>query len=218
FDTAVGGDLLVAFVSSDGPQFGAQTATISGAALSWTLVQRTNAQAGTSEIWKATAASPLRGASVISTLAADGFHQSLTVVVFAAAGGSGAFAGANAASGAPTVTLTTTRAGSLVYAVGNDWDTALARVLGPRQPMVPQLVDTAVDAPFWVQAFSAPIPAAGTSVTLNDTQPTADRWSFAAVEVVPGYHVVATSVADASKRDTATVLVTSAPPAAVSVS
>src|SRR6266852_2779179 len=186
FDTAVGGDLLVAFVSSDGPGFGGgQAATVSGAALTWTLVRRENTQAGTSEIWKATAASPLRGASVTSTQVADGFHQSLTVVVFASAGGTGASAGANAGSGAPAVNLTTTRAGSLVYGVGNDWDSATARVLGPGQMMVHQLVDTPVGDTFWVQAFSLPIGAAGTSVTLNDTQPTADRWNFAAVEVVP---------------------------------
>ena len=38
FSTTQAGDLLVAFVSSDGPASGGQTATVSGASLSWTLV------------------------------------------------------------------------------------------------------------------------------------------------------------------------------------
>ncbi len=45
------GDLLLAFVSSDG--LSGQTATVSGGGLTWSLVRRANTRLGTSEIWKA---------------------------------------------------------------------------------------------------------------------------------------------------------------------
>ena len=35
----------------------------------------------------------------------------------------------------------------------------------------------------WVQALNGLIATAGTTVTLNDTAPTADQWNFAIVEV-----------------------------------
>ena len=45
FHTAAAGETLLAFVSSDGPAgAGKQTATITGAGLTWTLVKRANAQ------------------------------------------------------------------------------------------------------------------------------------------------------------------------------
>ena len=50
-------ELLLAFLSSDGPS-GAGTARfagVTGGGLTWTLRQRSNAQAGTAEIWQATA-------------------------------------------------------------------------------------------------------------------------------------------------------------------
>src|SRR5204862_7373526 len=38
FNTTAAGDLLLAFVGADGPSGGGQTATVSGAGLTWTLV------------------------------------------------------------------------------------------------------------------------------------------------------------------------------------
>lgn len=183
--SATAGRLLVAFVASDGPFSGGQAATVSGAGLSWTLVKRTNDQAGTAEVWMATATGPLTSAAVTSTQLVGGYNQSLTVASFVNAGGVGAFAGASAPGGAPSVSLVTTRAGSLIYGVGNDWDNAIARVLGPGQVMIHQSVDTTLANTYWVQAASAPSPTSGTTVGLNDTQPTTDRWNFAAIEIVP---------------------------------
>jgi hypothetical protein len=72
----------------------------------------------------------------------------------------------------------------LVYGVGNDWDGAIARTLGPNQTMVHQAVVPA-SGTYWVQARTGPVTSAGTIVQLNDTAPTTDRWNFASVEVVP---------------------------------
>jgi beta-lactam-binding protein with PASTA domain len=186
FNTAAAGEVLIAFAASDGPSPGAQTLTVSGAGLTWTLVQRANTRAGTSEIWKATAAAVLTNATVTSTQTqTGGYRQSLTVVAFRGASGTGASATANGASGAPSVTLVTTKAASLVYGVGNDWDHATARTLGATQTLVHQFVDTTSGDTYWVQARTGAIANANTSVQLNDTAPTTDRWNFASVEVVP---------------------------------
>ena len=185
FSTAASNEVLLAFAASDGPSSGSQTLTVSGAGLTWTLVKRVNAQHGSSEIWRATATSVLTNATVTSTPAVAGYRQSLTVVSFRGASGVGASVTANAATGAPTVSLTTTKANALVYGVANDWDGAVARSVPTTQVMVHQWVETVLGDTFWVQAWSGSVSAAGTTVRLNDTAPTTDRWNFAAVEVVP---------------------------------
>jgi hypothetical protein len=153
FSTTAPGAVLIAFGSSDGPiAAGSQTLTISGAGLTWTLVQRSNMRAGTSEIWKATAASQLTNVTVRSTQSNATYNQSLTVVAFKGAAGTGASAAANGATGAPSVTLVTTAAGSLVYGVGNDWDRSVARTLGAAQTMIHQMADTTSGDTYWVQA------------------------------------------------------------------
>jgi fibronectin type 3 domain-containing protein len=189
---AASGDLLIAFAASDGPPASAQTLTVGGGGLTWTLVRRVNAQAGTSEIWKASASAALSNVTVTSTQASGGYQQSLTVVTFSGAGGTGASAGASAPTGAPTVSLTTTQGGSLIYGVGNDWDTATPRTPGSGQTIVHQFLAPAGDT-FWVQKQDIASSASGVQVQLNDTAPTADRWNFAAVEIAPaaqpGFHV-----------------------------
>jgi hypothetical protein len=181
--TTSGPRLLVAFGSADGPPSSRQTLTVSGAGLQWTLVRRANVQAGASEIWVANAPGPLTNAVVSCVQQFNSYRQSLTVVIFTGATGVGASAIANARTGAPSVSLTTTVANSRVYAVGNDWDRAVARTLGPNQVMINQVVDTVVGDTFWVQARSTAVASAGTLVTINDTAPVTDRWNLAAVEI-----------------------------------
>ena len=186
FDTAAPGELLVAFVASDGSRLSSQQLIVTGAGLTWTLKQRTNEQLGTSEIWTATAPSLLTNVQVTSTQLTGGFDQSLTVVAFAGAGGTGAVGTGNGPTGAPSLVMTTTRAGSLVYGVGNDWDSGTPRNVGTAQVMVHEWVDTAVGDTFWVQARSAPVASAGTAVAINDTLPNTDRWNLSAIEILAG--------------------------------
>jgi hypothetical protein len=181
---APAGALLVAFAGSDGPSYSSQRVTISGAALPWTRVQRANRQWGTSEIWMARATTALADVRVRSRQAATGYRQSLTVVVFTGASGTGASAAAHGSTGAPRVSLVTTKPSSLVYGVGNDWDHAIARTLGANQVMVHQWVDTYTGDTYWVQAWASVV-ATPTAVTLSTTAPTYDRWNLAAVEIVP---------------------------------
>ncbi|MDQ1381382.1 MAG: large repetitive protein, partial [Actinomycetota bacterium] len=184
FSTAAAGELLVAFVGSDGPTAGGQTMTVTGAGLTWTLVKRTNARPGDAEIWWARAGGTLSNVSVTSTPGVTGFDQSLTVVAFRGASGIGVTGTANAATGAPSVSLTTTRTSSWVFGVGNDWDRAGARTVGPGQTMVHQWVDSTSGDTYWTQSTSAPTPASGTAVAISDTAPTADRWNLTSVEVL----------------------------------
>src|SRR5439155_12801790 len=174
-----------AFVSSDGPISGGQAVTVTGGGLTWALVKRVNTELGTSEIWRATAPVVLSNATVSSTPTLSGFAQSVTVVTFSGAGGTGAVAGASGPTGAPTVSLTTTRPGSLVYAAGNDWDDAIARTLAAGQRMVHESVASTLGDTFWLQTGTAAVATAGTSVPLRVTAPDTDRWNLAAVEIVP---------------------------------
>jgi hypothetical protein len=184
FSTGQPGDVLVAFASSDGPNSTPQTLSISGAGLTWSLVKRANAQPGTTEIWTAKAPSQLSNVTITSTQQHASYDQSLTVIVFSGAQGIGATAAASAASGAPSVSLTTTAPTSWVFGSGNDYDNSIARTLGSGHTLVYQWVDTVAGDTYWVQSRSAPTPASGTTVTINDTAPTTDRWNLAAVEVL----------------------------------
>jgi hypothetical protein len=101
-------------------------------------------------------------------------------------GGSGAIGATNsvgAASGAPSGSVVTTGNGSLVVGVGDDWDNAIARTLGPNQTLVHQFLSPVGDT-YWVQAQSASTAVAGTTVTINDTAPTTDRFNLSICEIL----------------------------------
>ena len=100
------------------------------------------------------------------------------------AGAVGATGTGSGASGAPTASLVTTRNNSWVFGVGNDWDGAIARTAGANQTVVHQLLLSSGDT-FWVQKQNSTTPLSGTTVTINDTAPTADRYNLSAVEILP---------------------------------
>jgi len=184
FSTTAGGELLVAFVAYDGPAGSPQTATVSGAGLTWTLLKRSNVQSGTAEIWAAKSVDPLKNVTVISqpglSTSVDG---SLTVIAFTNASGPGVVGQTSAPSGAPDIFLPGVSAGNWVFAVGNDWDNAITRTPVSGQVLVHQRIDTQVGDTYWVQSTAAPSTADGL-VDIHDTSPTADRWNYAAVEIV----------------------------------
>jgi hypothetical protein len=192
FSTHSSNELLLAFVSTDYVSGSNTTVTgMSGGGLVWALVIRTNAQRGTAEIWRAFAASPL--ANVIATAAlSQSVVASITVMSFAGvdtsgangSGAIGAVSSGSASSGAPTATLTTTRGGSWVFGVGNDWDNAIARTPGAGQSLVHQNLSPKGDT-YWVQMQNASTPLSGTSVIINDTAPTTDRYNLSICEVLP---------------------------------
>jgi hypothetical protein len=186
FSTTNANELLLAFVSVDGPPPGGGKTTVTkvtGGGLTWQLVARANAQLGGAEVWSAFAPAILTNVAVTATLSRS-FDSSLTVVSIKNAGGVGATKTASATSGAPGATLVTARNNSLIFGVGNDWDHAVARTPAAGQALVHQYL-APVDDTYWVQRVSSAIPASGTSVTLGDVAPTSDRWNLAVVEVMP---------------------------------
>jgi Domain of unknown function (DUF4082)/Bacterial Ig domain len=191
FTTTSTNELLLAFVATDGATNSTMTVTgVTGAGVTWTLVRRTNTQRGTAEIWRAFSPTIITAAKVTATLSRN-TGASITVVSFTGAdpsgtGGSGAIGAIGGGNGvaAPTASIVTTRANSWVFGVGNDWDKALARTLGPNQTMIHQYLATVGDT-FWVQRQNASAQPAGTTVTINDTAPTTDRYNLSLVEILP---------------------------------
>ena len=184
FHTAAAGEVLVAFVSADGPAgAGKQHATVSGAGMTWTLVKRANSQSGDAEVWQATVPSVLSSATVTSTESATGYSQDLTVIAMEGVSGLGASVAGSGTMSAPSVTLTTTSPTSLVFAVGHDWDNALPRSLPSGWVLLDQWLSTTTGDTFWSQYTNTPTGAAGSTVTVNDTAPTNDQWNLVAVEL-----------------------------------
>ncbi|HEY4677484.1 MAG TPA: IPT/TIG domain-containing protein, partial [Candidatus Angelobacter sp.] len=194
FSTSATNELLLAFISSGKGTATTTTVTgVTGASLTWVLVQRTNTQQGTAEIWRAFAPTALSKVTVTATFS-QSVLSSMTVVSFTGvdmtgtngAGAIGATATANAA-GAPSATLTTTRANSVVFGVGEDPTAKVARTAGSNQSIVHQLLcaPSTQTCTLWVQQVPTLIPATGTSVTINDTAPTADAYNLSLVEVRP---------------------------------
>jgi hypothetical protein len=192
FSTTASNELLLAFISADSTASPNTTVTqVAGGGLTWALVERTNVQNGTAEIWRAFAPSALSGVTVTATLSQK-VDSSITVMSFTGvntsgtngSGAIGAVGSGNADPGAPTATLVTTANGSLVLGVGNDWDNAIARTLGPGQAMVHQFLANVGDT-YWVQRESNPTSSSGASVTLNDSAPTSERYNLTIVEVLP---------------------------------
>jgi hypothetical protein len=184
--TSLPGERLFAFAGSDGPSNRKQTLTVSSTGgLTWTLVRRANGQPGDAEVWTALASAALSNVTVTARQAISGYDASLYVVAYQGVGGVGASVAGSAPNRAPSVTVTATKAGSLFYAVGNDWDNAVPRTVGPNQKLDDQWLDTNTGDTYWVQneTFPPSIPA-GTAVTLNDTAPTVDHWNFAGVEIL----------------------------------
>src|SRR5262245_20527141 len=192
FSTSTGKELLLAFISTD-YLGGTNTKvnSVTGAGLTWVLVVRTNAQNGTSEIWRAYAPSPLAGVTVSATLS-QSVSSSITVISFTGvdtsgtngSGAIGAVASGSGASGVPSATLVTTRNNSWVFGVGNDYDKPVSRTPSPGQSIVHEYLPPVGDT-YWVQRQNNPTPLAGTSIAISDAAPTTDRFNLSACEILP---------------------------------
>jgi hypothetical protein len=192
FSTTSGNELLLAFVATDYLSGTNTTVTgVSGGGLTWALVRRTNVQSGTSEIWRAFAPAPLSNVTVTATLSHN-VSASLTVMSFKGvdttgtngSGAIGATGSGNSRRGAPTASLVTTRNSSWVLGVGNDYDNATSRTPGASQVLVHQYLAPVGDT-YWVQRQNAATATSGTTVTINDTAPTTDRYNLTICEVLP---------------------------------
>jgi hypothetical protein len=180
--TTANSDLLVAYVAGRGPSGKAQAAPVTAGGLKWTLVSRSDAGRGDAEVWYARATGKLSKLKVTATLKYAGYPVAITVVGYKNATGIGRHALAHASKGAPTGSLTTSHAGSWVFAAGDDWAKTAQRTPGAGQLLVHQTGDRAGDT-YWVQATKRATKAAGTKVTINDSKPGADPYNLVLVEI-----------------------------------
>jgi hypothetical protein len=184
FHTGIPDELLLAFVTADGPPGGGQQTTVDGAGLTWRLVKRSAAGQGTAEIWSATTMSVLTAAQVTATPALPGFDTGVQVVALQGTGGLGATAAASGTSGPPTVGLTTTKPQSLVFAVGSSTGDPARATPGSNQVIDGQWAGTADPGSSWTQNTSVQTGPTGSPITIDDTSPTTSPWNLVAVEVV----------------------------------
>jgi RHS repeat-associated protein len=192
--TKVGGELLLALVSADGPAGKTQEVTkVTGGGLTWKLVTRSDSEQGTAEVWQAYATKTL---SKVKITADFRYGTSDGAVIVAAFSGAQAAVGAHAtaakAIGAPTVTLKTTGTDSVIWAVGEDPSHPTSRKLDSGQSLALQVDDTKGKATFWAQ-HTGVIAKPGTSVKIGDTAPTGDKWDLAAVEILAAIPSATTS-------------------------
>jgi hypothetical protein len=179
--TTAGGELVVAFVQARGPVKGNQTSVVSGAGLKWHFLARSNARRGDAEIWWARAGGKLSGAKITAKAHFAGLPITLTVVAYKNALSIGNHVVKHSPSGPPTGTLTTTWAGSWVWAVGIDWAKGIARTPVAGQSIATEHLD-ATDT-YWTQATGKVTFVKGTSVTIRCSAPTGDPYNMVLVEI-----------------------------------
>ena len=118
--TKAANELILAFISADGPSDESQRITsVSGGGLTWSRATRSNTERGTAEVWQAHAATVLTAVTITADLNHTGYDGSITIATFTGAGSTvGAHADAGGRGSAPSVSLTTTGPDSLVWAAG----------------------------------------------------------------------------------------------------
>lgn len=187
FSTTESDQLLVAFISLDGPDSpppSQSVTSVTGAGLTWTMRQRANAQLGSAEIWTAVSPTPLSNVQVNARKADGNFIGFISVVAFSKADTTiGASTKQSAANGAAAVSLTATRNGSWVWGIGDDWQQAIPRTVLPNQDMVDEYATPPFDT-YWLQRLTNRSNL-GDNVTIGTSAPTVDRWNFAAIEILP---------------------------------
>jgi hypothetical protein len=112
-----------------------------------------------------------------------GWDETITVIAFKNAPGTGTVKMFTSMKGAPRGSLTTSQANSWVFAIGDDWLKSIPRTPGSGQKVIHQATDSVGDT-YWVQATDAITPTKGTSVTINDTAPTTDPYNLVLVEIL----------------------------------
>ena len=191
--------LLVAFIASDGPTTApavnppagqrqiVNSMNNNGAALTWTRAAQANAQEGDSEIWWAFA--PTARASItvnavfrfseVAHMTVVGFTGAQNTLVGAASAVTNKSTGIN---GEPSLTLTTTKPNSWIFAVGNDWDNRKVVTANAGSTIIAQGAATITDT-FWTVRTTNPQPQSGVTSTVGVSGLGTDRYNFAAIEI-----------------------------------
>lgn len=197
---------------SGGPPLDGWVESVEGGGLQWTRRAEAHLSItgapSIAEVWTAFSPTPLQSFTVTVTRNNDTgaltfcdnyrggsgpdiangmvFIQAITGADPANPIGATAVAGTGDRSGNPgpaSVTLATTRTGSLVEAVGSDWSEPEPRVLPVGQVMLHEDVSTPNGDTYWAQGQVSPVASPG-PVTLSITAPVDNNCNMAAIEIL----------------------------------
>lgn len=183
FKTKKTGELLVAFVTLNGPNPGTQAINeVSGGGLTWNLAQRDNESDGSTEIWQAYAPKKLKSTQISAYVATPGYSVTMTVVGFSGARPAvGAASHRFGAQSAPHVSLVPQASGSVVWAAGRVIGSSYGPVPASGQKIVHDQTFKSPKTGYWTQSITKAT-TSGTKVTVSD-KATAETWGYTAVEI-----------------------------------
>ncbi len=177
--TSSANELLLAFVSAQGPAHGQRVGGITGGRLHWSRVTEATSPQGTSSIWQARAPIPLGHATFTATLAKTGYSGILDVVAFAPGATVGPVAKRSGSHTPPSLTLNASAA-AMILAVAHDSGPAHARrALGGNR-----ITDQALGGKHGGTSWTLSAPGGTADIGLGG--PKSASWSLAAVAVLPG--------------------------------
>lgn len=171
----------------------ATVSSIAATGLTWTLVSRANAATGSVELWRAFSAAPLAATTATITFSASIVSANFMIVGFINADFSGsngsaaigAVANATFTTAVPTVSLSTTRNNSWVWAVTQSSTTTTTAVAGSAQTIMRTQTDATNTTQSIMWRQTARTAVTGTSVTMNLTAPSTGTGNVLAVEILP---------------------------------
>jgi hypothetical protein len=183
--------LLLAFVMVN--KDSATVSSISGGTSTWTLVSRSNTNAGSCEVWRAFVAVPSAQTFTYNFSGAivSGNHLMCSITGADFTSQNGASAIGNVVTGsttaaAPSIDLTTTRDNSWVWAAASEGTASAATITaGSNQTLLRSHNDTGNACASFMWRQNATTPTSGTVVTMNCTQPTNTNCNIVAIEILP---------------------------------
>jgi len=191
--TSSANELLLAFVSAQGPAHGQRVGGITGGGLHWSRVTEATSPQGTSSIWQARAPIPLGHATFTATLAKTGYSGILDVVAFAPGATVGVVAKRSGSHTPPSLTLNASAA-AMILAVAHDSGPAHARrALGGNH-----ITDQALGGKHGGTSWTLSAPGGTAAIGLGG--PKSASWSLAAVAVLPGATTARLARADGTSQ------------------
>lgn len=180
--SAKAGELLLAFVSAQGPRNRKQTAaTPKSPALKWRLVTSASSRGGVAAIWQAQPTRRQTRVSFSTQLARPSSQAQLTVITAGRGTARGASAKRVGKRGAPKLALRAP-AGAQVWAVGHDAANGARPTPLRGNQLAGQLHSPAQHAASWIEHAKA---ATGGLTTIGTRARKSKSWSMAAVSIEP---------------------------------
>ena len=182
--------VIVVFVLAKDAQTVSSMANTSG--LTWANVTRANTQAGSVEVWRAFAPTPIANQTITATFSGSAVSGNSMVVGFVGAdltgtNGSGAIGATQVANGttsAPTVSLTTTRDSSFVLGGWNNPAQNSATTAGAGQTLIRAVGDATNTCSSSINIVSTLFATSGSAATISGTA-TMNAWNAVAIEILP---------------------------------